>query len=207
MIENIVIDTSVKDKETYKGCACLVRPGEIEPSFIDIAWSEDDDSKDNLLKEIIKIVTGKEKGKITNLGYLPTPIDNMTAFVDFDQFDPDSKFNLSLFGNPFFGNIIFLEVDINTENGAIIPIQNEKNKENIKNFIMNFKKFEKESGIYDCITNTDKTKFLEEFVKEKNSVLQEATKDIEGEHSEELKKAKEELKQLKEEGLIPDKEE
>jgi len=192
----------------YNGFYGLVKPGETEVEFKEISWEETEESKDKVFSEIIRVVSGSDEGKITNLGYLPSPIDNFTAFVDFNQFDKDKKYNWNMFGNPIYGNILFLFVDKESENGNIYPIEKEEDKETLSKFIHNMKKFELDTGIYKTISETDKEKFLKEFIEEKNNVLKESTeKNIvlkTDEEKAEYERAKEELKQLNKEGKITD---
>lgn len=184
--------------KNYKGFIGIVRPGEDKVIFEDYEFDTSDEGKNNALVKIIELVTKKEDsdelGKVANSGYLPSPFNEFTMFMNFDQFDPDIKYNLGFFGTPVFGTMVFLQVDINSEEGTIIPIEENK-KRILSENIEHFKKFEKDTGIYDSMCKTDKNKFLEEFVKEKNNILEESTKDIKGNNYEELQDAKRELEE------------
>lgn len=185
-----------KIKTGYIG---IVRPGETEVDFKEFTLDKTDEkSGEKALIEIVDYITKKEdgtSGKISNSGFLPNPFNEFTMFMDYDQFDPDTEYNVGFFGTPIYGNMAFLQVDINSDNGDIIPIT--EDKKNILNDAMShFKKFEKETGIYDAMVKADKKKFLEEYIKEKNTIFDESTNDIKGEDYDELQKAKKELEEM-----------
>ena len=187
------------NENILKGYEIISKPGEVEPFVKEITWNMN--NKDQLFKELIKDVTGDEEGKITNMGYLPSPLADITAFVDYDQFNPDTKYNFNFFGNPIYNNIVFLMIDINSEDGKIIPID-EKTVNKVSDFIKHFKQFELDSNIYNEVSKTDKIKFLDEFLKEKNSVLEESVKDnTENTEEIEIEKAKEELSHFSKEEI------
>lgn len=192
----------MSEVKEYNGYAGLVKPGTTEVEFIPIHWKDEEEAKNNFLKEIIKTVTEKENGKVTCLGLLPNPINNFTAFVNFDQYDPETKYNFNFFGNPFFGNLLFFKVDLSTENQDIVPIENEDDKIALIDFIKNIKGFEKESGIYKSMIEVNKEEFLEEFLKEQTNVVKESTKHIDEEESEEIKEANKEVEDLINSGKI-----
>ena len=185
--------------KTYEGFIGIVRPGEDEVDFKEFSYSTEESSINDAFVKIIEYITKKEDsdelGKIANAGYLPAPFSEFTMFMNYDQFDPDIEYNVGFFGTPVFGTMAFLQVDVNTEDGKVIPITEEK-KKILSDGIKHFKDFEKSSGIYDAMCKTDKNKFLEEFVKEQNSILEESTKEIKGENYDELQAAKKELKEL-----------
>ena len=187
------------NENILKGYEIISKPGEVEPFVKEITWNMN--NKDQLFKELIKDVTGDEEGKITNMGYLPSPLADITAFVDYDQFNPDTKYNFNFFGNPIYNNIVFLMIDINSEDGKIIPID-EKTVNKVSDFIKHFKQFELDSNIYNEVSKTDKIKFLDEFLKEKNSVLEESVKDnTENTEEIEIEKAKKELSHFSKEEI------
>lgn len=183
--------------EKKVGYLGIVNPGSDEVIFEDFSF---DDSQESINAAFIKIIdsvgsSNKEgvSGKIVNMGYLPSPFNNFTAFIDEDQFNPDTIFNMGFFGTPVYGPIAFVQVDINSENGDILPIQEDK-KDELTKAISSFKKFEKDSGIYDSMIKTNKNEFLKSFIEEQTSMLEESTKDIKGENYDELQKAKKQLK-------------
>lgn len=178
--------------EEHTGFIGIVEPGSSEVIFKEFRYNDSEESINSAFIEIIKTVTGKEDGKISNAGFLPNPFTEFTMFMNHDQFDPDIKYNVGFFGTPIFGTMVFLQV-LPDEDKTVRPISEDK-KDILSRSIANLKKFEKESGIYDAMIKTDKNKFLEEFIKEQNTILEETTKDIEGKNNKELEKAKEELK-------------
>lgn len=178
--------------EEHTGFIGIVEPGSSEVTFKEFRYNDSEESINSAFIEIIKTVTGKEDGKISNAGFLPNPFTEFTMFMNHDQFDPDIKYNVGFFGTPIFGTMVFLQV-LPDEDKTVRPISEDK-KDILSRSIANLKKFEKESGIYDAMIKTDKNKFLEEFIKEQNTILEETTKDIEGKNNKELEKAKEELK-------------
>ena len=191
-----------EEKKILKGFIGLVKPGVSTPEFIPVEWDDTDESKDALLKKLIKIITDKENGKITNLGLLPSPLNSYTAFIDYVQFYPETKYNFNFFGNPFYGNVGFLKVDLATENKDIIPIIEENDKDTILKFTTNIKKFESESGIYKAMSEVNKEEFLEEFIKEQTNAVKESSKKIDEEIPEELKEANKEVEDLIKSGKI-----
>jgi len=182
----------VEEINIHKGYIGVVKPGQMDIEYIDFEYDTSDEGRNKALIKLIEVITGKKDGKITNSGYLPNPFQDFTMFMDFEQFDNDAEYNVGFFGNPVFGNLVFLLVDRESEEGTIYPIPEDK-KEYLAKLVKNLKKFEMDSGIYMSMKQTDKNKFLEEFVKEQNNILNESTKDIKGENSEELEKVKEEL--------------
>lgn len=185
--------------KTYDGFIGIVRPGEDEVDFQPYSYSTDEAGLNEAFVKIIEYITKKEGsdelGKIANAGYLPSPFSHYTMFMDYDQFDPDTKYNVGFFGTPVYGTMAFLYVDTDSEEGKVYPIPEDKKKE-LSDSILHFKKFEKDSGIYDAMIKTDKAKFLEEFINEKNNILEEATKEIKGDKYDELQAAKKELEEL-----------
>lgn len=182
----------VEEFNIHEGFIGLVKPECEIVEYIDFRYETTDEGKQGALIKLIEIITGKPNGKITNAGFLPKPFEDFTMFMNFEQFDNDDKYNLGFYGNPMFGNLVFLCVDKDTEEGTIYPIPESK-KEYLSKIIKNLKQFEINTGIYDAMTKVDKNEFLKEFVAEQTNVLKESTKNVEGENSEELKKAKEEL--------------
>jgi len=186
--------------KTYNGFIGIVKPGEDEVHFEKFEYTTSHDGLNKAFNQIIELVTekhpenGDNPGKIANTGFLPSPFNEFTLFIDYDQFDPDIKYNLGFFGTPIFGNMAFIQVDTESENGNLYPIE-EKNKDKLSKAIHSLKKFEKDTGVYDSMTTIDKNKFLEEFVKEQNNILEESTKDIKGEGYEELQEVKKELEE------------
>jgi gas vesicle protein len=184
----------------YNGFIGIVKPGEQDVEYIDFSFNTSEAGLNDAFLKIIDLVTNTDgnteiPGKIANAGYLPSPFNEFTMFMDYDQFNPDTEYNVGFYGTPIYGNMAFLQVDLDSEDGKVIPIE-ENMKKTLSDGIKNMKKFEKDAGIYDSMIKTDKTKFLEEFIKEQNSILNESTKDIKGDNYDELQKAKEELKDL-----------
>ena len=182
--------------KNYNGFIGIVKPGCDDVEFHPFDYSTDEKSIENAFIKIIDYVTKENEddnpGKIANAGYLPAPFSDFTMFMNYDQFDPNIKYNLGLFGTPIFGQVAFLMVDKNSENGTVLPIPENKKKV-LSDAIKHFKDFEKSAGIYDSMCKTDKNKFLEEFIKEKNSILEESTKNIKGDNYDDLQEAKKEL--------------
>jgi len=183
---------------TYTGFIGIVKPGEDNVIFEDFSYTSDKEGMNEAFIKIIDLVTehtkDQEPGKINNAGFLPSPFDDFTMFMNYDQFDPDIKYNLGFFGTPVFGNLAFLLVDKNSPDGKILPIPEDK-KEALTKAVANFKNFEKQSGIYDAMTKVDKNEFLKQYLEEQNSILEESSKDIKGDKAEELEAAKKELEE------------
>lgn len=193
--------------EILKGYIVVCKPGEKNAFVYDIKWNKDmsENEKKEIFTKIIKYTTNSENGKMSNMGLLPSPLNNCTAFINFDQFDPNTKYNFNIFGNPIFGNITFLGVDTNSKDGNIIPLT-KKEKNNVIDFCKHTKDLEKKLKIYDSVNAMDKNKFLKDFIDQVNSVVEEnAKKSIDEEikskdniekDEEELIKANKELKEL-----------
>ena len=164
----------MNNESIITGKIIIVKHNEVEPIIQNVKW--DLDNKQKIIEELVTIITGKKDGKISNLAYLPSPIEGSTGFINFDQTDPELPYSMNLFGNPIYGNMVLLSVDMKSENGDIRPYTKVKDINQVKDFIINYKQFERKTGIYEAMLKTDKMKFIEEFVKEQNNVLRETTK-------------------------------
>lgn len=182
------------------GFMLIIKPEELNVERKEVVWDFENNS-DDIMKEIIVAVTGTPNGKISCSGLLPHPIENTVAFLNWDQSAPETKYNFNFFGSPIFGNIVFLGVDPETEEGKIIPLIN-KLANNVEAFVNKLKTFERKVGIYDAMTTKiNKEEFIENFLKEKTNAVKES---IDNSESEELKRAKEELKQTQQDFNISD---
>jgi len=181
-----------EDIKQYSGFIGICKPGVDEIEFVEVSYKGDEEGLTDIFYKLVNLVCEKEKGKIANAGWLPSPFGEFTMFTNQDQFDPDLKYNVGFFGNPIFGNMAFMLVDRNSKNGDVYPIPEDK-KKTLNDAMINFKKFERDTGIYNAMSQVDKNKFLEEFINEQNSILEESTKDITGDNYEELQQAKKEL--------------
>ena len=183
--------------KNYSGFIGLVKPGVDDVEFVDVSYDTSEEGLEKFFCKLVDLIsepTEDKQGKIANAGYLPSPFNEFTMFMNQDQFDPDIKYNVGFFGTPIFGNMAFMLVDLKSKDGTLMPITEDK-KKTLNDAMSHFKKFEKDSGIYDAMCNTDKNKFLEEYIKEQNNILNESTKDIKGENYDELQAAKKELEE------------
>ena len=190
-------------KETEEGFVVIAKPGynAEKISYNWKGWNNEEEkleSEKSIISFITNMITEEENGKIRNMGYLPNPINYSTAFVNYDQFDKETKYNLALFGNPIFGTILFIGVDLNTEDGQI-TLFNSEQADTIVQFINNFKLFEKDAGIYKLMSETDKEEFLKKFIEEQTNIIDEVVDKSNSEEDIEVKKAHEELDKLRRE--------
>lgn len=193
----------METRETKTGFFVVAKPGE-DCDIVNYEWKgwsnkdEKNSSERELIGDIAKFVTGDIKGKVRNMGYMPQPINFSTAFVNYDQFSEEAKYNVALFGNPLFGSILFMGVDLESEGGDII-LFNEEQANEIAGFINNFKHFERDAGIYKMMSETDKNEFLKKFIEEQTNVIDETVNNSTPEVDEEISKAHEELEKMRKE--------
>lgn len=183
---------NTEEIKEYSGFIGMVKPGVDEVEFVEVSYNTSEEGLQKFFCNMVDLVAEKENGKIANAGYLPSPFNEFTMFMNQDQFDPDLKYNVGFFGTPIFGNMAFMLVDLKSKEGTLMPISEDKKKV-LNDAMSHFKQFEKDAGIYKAMCETDKNKFLEEYIKEQNNILEEATKDIKGENYDELQAAKKEL--------------
>lgn len=181
----------------YTGFIGIVRPGEDEVDFKEFSYSTEPDSVKAAFEKIQEYVTktndNDKLGEVANTGILPSPFEGFSMFMNYDQFDPNIKYNFGFFGTPVFGNAVFLKVEIVEDKHLLfLPIE-EKDKAGLNDSVKRIKAFEKEVNIYDSMNTVDKNEFLKEYVEQKNSILEESTKDIKGDNYDELQEAKREL--------------
>ena len=134
-----------------KGWGLLIKPGETEVEKIDIEF----ESNENDLNTIINIVSDDpEKNPVSCVGRLPLPLNDFTGFILYDQVA--NEYNMGLMGIPIFGPILVLELEIESEEGKIIPITTEEQFDKAAGFFTKYKEFEIQSGVYEAIKNLTK---------------------------------------------------
>lgn len=124
--------------------------------------------------------TFNETKKILNaenisLLYIPVPAYTV-AIVNSDCIEDDSAYNMGVFGNPVFGNIIFAKTKVNYEDNTakIMGFENEAECEALKDVITSIKNAEREkiidennqetSSIYEKFSTMPKKEFVELYI-------------------------------------------
>lgn len=169
------------ENNLIKGVGILYAPGEIEGIEVELEFKGNNSD----IIPIIKILTGDESGEISCVGLLPAPLNSFAGFVVYDQIS--QEYNFGLCGRPIFGKLLIMKVDTSDEDGRIIPITTEEDKEVVKTFLNAYKKYELDAKIYEAISSDTKTiedrmNFMNRFFEDENTSISDIASDKEVEN-------------------------
>lgn len=157
----------------------VIKPEEIRPSIAEISLMpeiKEGEEKpkmaifENDIREILNIPEGKDP----LFTCLSQPLQDFVLILNPDMLDNDSEYNFGYIGTPIFGNVVIIQTKIDDNQSEansdedivtkVIPMELNV-AEVIQTFFENNKQLEKDSHVYESITNEIKEVGKKEFIK------------------------------------------